>query len=1661
MEFVTKTTQNQQTRKGTGMMTRYASSNCQFTKCFECLENWLTESEIFQMSRMSPRVRLQFQKAVVVQDHKVFGGAKLPKSFRAQLQVGSYNPLNLLWNANDALTGVSQATEVAQTTLTNISETVTSGREMASETLGKIQGAIAQVTESIGAVMAPSKLDLVAILTKVLQVIVNVALAAPGRRITSLFFNIFVEFGKQIFDYVLSFFKAERAHQMLYDARTETVTAVLQADGVPEGEDSSIWGLLSEYIPEDWTLSPSVLGSVIGSAVLGILGFGGLMDAKDTIKFFGERCRSFTNMIQFGNVAVPLFTSIGDFICQTILGRLPAPSELDAFLDGYTKWCEEVYSVCLVTDPALAVRLEKDKSLVFKIQKLYKSGVDYALQLGQKKITGECTLHYHKVFKMIESAQKACDYTGVFGNRPRTKPAVIQLFGESGVGKSGMSWPLSCDLNAAMCSDLESARNFAKEIYFRNTEQEFWDGYAGQNVVVYDDFGQRGDSQTAPNEEFMELIRAANLAPYPLHMASLEEKRRTKFCSRVIILTSNVLNHKVNSLTFPDAYRRRIDICGKVINKEEYTKEGCSLTTGATVKRLDGSKCDGPCDTSPYLVQMYNAESLQPICNSDGSIVTLEYEEFLIEALKAVKKAHSESVAMNTRLEERIDDRRFRRLRAALQGDDCGGILHIPGEDELSGLHGTVVEPERVDKWTNFKRLFKSSLTGFYQNLTAFKIGLIAMVGMLSVFGIWKMFDFGKKKTRKRSYSPCTALNKPCASCTSNHPVFGITGCSAAVERWDDALAGRTDAFGLEAGSSGDHITRQRQINRVEAAVSGDPKTVSRPVKVVEASVSGDPVTRKAKTSLVEASVSGDSRTRRPVMKIVEASVSGDPTTKKQKTVVVEAVEAELEAWKDATAQELITHRVLSNMYKLIRVRSNEPDLAVLNGLFVRDNIMLVPRHLENYMRSTDELRLENIFGVTFQVPYSILRREYIEASAGFHKDAMLVRFNRQVNAHSDIVKHFQSMPELAQKRVDVCIPTLRCVDGRNIVTILGNTMAQMEHIELVTDAGTFNIRDCVRYTLNTIGGDCGGPIICNENSFIRKIAGIHIAGQKDGRASFGQSVTRADLERTLVKFDKVVTTDFDLLANFSVSRVDLQGRTEWTREELMEALYLPAENCNFVGGCSRPPFAPNETDIRPSVIHGLVHEPTTKPSILRRRDVNMLHKNIAKCFVNTPYIPENEVKEAVADVKALLLSGRDKKRLARVLTFEEAIAGSTDSEFIGAISRSSSAGYPWVLDRPAGKPGKTGWLGDDQTFLFDDTVRRVVEQRISDAKLGLRHPVVWTATLKDERRPIEKVDALKTRVFATGPMDYLIAVRMYFLGFVAHIMENRVANEQSIGTNPFGLDWTRTAKRLSRFGEKVFAGDFSTFDGTLNSAILSEFVEVANAFYDDGPDNAMIREVLMLDVYNSTWLCDGVYIGLNHSQPSGNPLTTILNSFYNSVSMRIAYKRCARTAGIVAPPFQEVVSMVSYGDDNVINFSDSIAEWFNQITVTDAYASFGMTYTDEAKTGELVAHRKLEEVAYLKRGFLRDGCIWRAPMSLVTLHETPNWVRKSPDGVSMTLMNVEDVCMELAQHPREVFEAEVKALCDCFYETTGLYPTVSTFDTYRETWNREMGLSC
>lgn len=156
---------------------------------------------------------------------------------------------------------------------------------------------------------------------------------------------------------------------------------------------------------------------------------------------------------------------------------------------------------------------------------------------------------------------------------------------------------------------------------------------------------------------------------------------------------------------------------------------------------------------------------------------------------------------------------------------------------------------------------------------------------------------------------------------------------------------------------------------------------------------------------------------------------------------------------------------------------------------------------------------------------------------------------------------------------------------------------------------------------------------------------------------------------------------------------------------------------------------------------------------------------------------------------------------------------------------------------------------------------------------------------------------------------------------------------------------------------------------------------------------------------------------------------------------------------------FNEHVSLVSYGDDNIYNISDEVSEWFNMHTITEAFEVLGMTYTDETKdlTKTPPKYKTLEEVSYLKRGFCKTPTgRWLAPLDVDTITEMPNWCRGGLDIEEGTKVNCENAIMELAMHPVETYNHWTQIISSAYSNATGNSLEYKSYRGYNQGWLEE-----
>ncbi|QKQ15125.1 polyprotein [Reineckia carnea iflaviridae] len=151
----------------------------------------------------------------------------------------------------------------------------------------------------------------------------------------------------------------------------------------------------------------------------------------------------------------------------------------------------------------------------------------------------------------------------------RFEPIVVCLHGESAIGKSF--------LTNALVSELLEGVSWPKDVdpmYIRTPGRDFWDGYCGQPVVVFDDLHNVDDANVNVSS-IADIYALKSSAVFNPNMAKLEEKNMRANPFIVIILT-NIPFFTSSQMNSHEAYYRRRDYVYEVKKTEEGYKSDFS-----------------------------------------------------------------------------------------------------------------------------------------------------------------------------------------------------------------------------------------------------------------------------------------------------------------------------------------------------------------------------------------------------------------------------------------------------------------------------------------------------------------------------------------------------------------------------------------------------------------------------------------------------------------------------------------------------------------------------------------------------------------------------------------------------------------------------------------------------------------------------------------------------------------------------------------------------------------------------------------------------------------------------------------------------------------------------------------------------------------------------
>ncbi len=428
----------------------------------------------------------------------------------------------------------------------------------------------------------------------------------------------------------------------------------------------------------------------------------------------------------------------------------------------------------------------------------------------------------------------------------------------------------------------------------------------------------------------------------------------------------------------------------------------------------------------------------------------------------------------------------------------------------------------------------------------------------------------------------------------------------------------------------------------------------------------------------------------------------------------------------------------------------------------------------------------------------------------------------------------------------------------------------------------------------------------------------------------------------------------------------------------------------------------------------------------------------------------------ASADLRKTLQDARDGFP-AQIFTIEEAIFGIPGREYVPSINLKTSPG--WLWKKLVGGKGKMK-LVNFETRWIHPQLREAVNKRILEAALGIAHEAIFEDHLKDEKRPLAKIKACKTRLFSAGPVDLMIAMKMYYGSFVEWFMTYRFRDGGAIGVNATSPEWHVLALHLMRYGPTIIDGDFSNYDGTLNREILWQANREINHWYDPHEPLSVgnqIRAAFMLTIVGALHLVMGFFYFVFGCNPSGNYLTSILNCLYGLLFFRYAYYVLKpHSFPLSKYPFYKHVTCVTFGDDNIMGVGKEVQSFFHPAAITDVARSIGMEYTSADKSGPNTSFKTLTEASFLKRSFVWDERenMYLGPLDLATILEIPNWSWKKATPREMA-DSCEQAIRELALHPRDVFEHWATVIENAAIKCN--YPgiMVGTWEGYRDSMLR------
>lgn len=410
------------------------------------------------------------------------------------------------------------------------------------------------------------------------------------------------------------------------------------------------------------------------------------------------------------------------------------------------------------------------------------------------------------------------------------------------------------------------------------------------------------------------------------------------------------------------------------------------------------------------------------------------------------------------------------------------------------------------------------------------------------------------------------------------------------------------------------------------------------------------------------------------------------------------------------------------------------------------------------------------------------------------------------------------------------------------------------------------------------------------------------------------------------------------------------------------------------------------------------------------------------------------------------------------------AINGAQGVAYVDKMKRNTSAGNPWKKSKMYFLESIPAEHGLQEPVKVSDEILDRVKHITSEYKQGNRVHPNFCAHLKDEATSFKKIKMGKTRVFTGAPFDWSIVVRKYFLSSIRLIQNHKFAFETAVGTNAQSVEWqeiynyldfkdVHTSERNDEEACNKIAGDYKSFDKKMSAQmILAAFdvlIELCKESGNFKTEDIVVLHCIAHDTAFALIDFNGDLVQFFGSNPSGHPLTVIINSIVNSLYVRLAYLDLHPSNCI--NDFNNDVRFMSYGDDNVMT---SKVSWFNHTNIANSLSKMGITYTMADKESESVPFLKMQDISFLKRHWVWNEELgsYFAPLEEESIEKMLMvWVRsKTISAEEQTIAVISSAVREYFFYGKNIFNQKRKMLMEIVDKNNlSIWQSDSTFPSW------------